>query len=142
MTGQTARQGVEIMRTDEELLAEAQALDRAYAESEAFDRAQAIKALKVGTRVQLSTGQPRPKRGKWVIADWLVVNGQGRVSEIHPAYICVAIERQADGRPVGYQRTQVIPYTDKRFTLTPIDDEESVDEAAELRKAALNRGQP
>lgn len=130
------------MRTDEELLAESQALDRAYAESEAFDRAQAKRALKVGTRVQLSTGKPCPKRGKWVIADWLVLNGQGRVSELYPDYICVAIEKRADGRPVLLQRTQVIPYTDKRFTLTPIDDEESVDEAAELRKAALNRGQP
>ena len=78
--------------------------------------------LAIGTRVQLSTGKPRPKRGKWVIAEWNVVNGQGTVEDVKPDYICVTIERRADGTPMpaGYKRTQVIHETNASITVTPL----------------------
>lgn len=77
-------------------------------------------ALPIGTRVLLSNGKPCPKRGKWVIASWMVENGRGTVEEVTPDYFCVKIDTRADGAPVGYQRTQVIHRTDTRFTVTPL----------------------
>jgi hypothetical protein len=79
-----------------------------------------MNAPPIGTPVLLCNGQPRPKRGRWVIASWMVENGRGTVEEIGPDYFCVKIETRADGSPVGYQRTQVIHNTDKRFTVTPL----------------------
>lgn len=79
-----------------------------------------MSALPIGARVQLSTGTRRPKRGVWVIARWMIENGQGTVEEVTPDYFCVRMRTQADGAPVGYQRTQVIHRTDKRFTVTPL----------------------
>lgn len=77
--------------------------------------------LPVGTKVRLSTGQRRPKRGIWVQARWDEENGQGHVSEIGADYFCVEIEARADGSPiVNHRRTQVIHNTDKRFTVTPL----------------------
>lgn len=77
--------------------------------------------LPVGTRVQLSTGAPCPKRGKWVIQRWLEENGQGHVSEIGADYVCIAIEHRADGSPIiNHRRTQVIHNADKHITVTPL----------------------
>ena len=77
--------------------------------------------LPIGTKVQLSTGTPCPKRGRWVISKWMDENGQGRVEEIGADYTAIAIDARADGSPiVGYKRTQVIHNTDKRFTVTPL----------------------
>lgn len=67
-----------------------------------------MSALPIGARVQLSTGKPCPKRGKWVIAAWQAENGQGTVSEIGADYFAVKLETYANGSPVAYQRTQVI----------------------------------
>lgn len=78
--------------------------------------------LQVGTKVQLSTGKPCPKRGKWVRAAWMVENGQGTVEEVGADYIAVLVETRADGTPMpgGYKRTQVIHETNKTLTATPL----------------------
>lgn len=83
-------------------------------------------SLPVGTRVKLSTGSPCPKRGRWVIQQWLTENGEGVIEEVGPDYVCVAIEKRADGSPiVNHKRTQVIHETDKRYTITPLEPSQS-----------------
>jgi hypothetical protein len=79
-----------------------------------------VSALPLGTRVQLSTGQPRPKRGKWVQASWDVRNGQGTVDEVTPDYIAVRMETRADGSPIVVRQTQVIHHGATHVTVTPL----------------------
>jgi hypothetical protein len=75
-----------------------------------------MNAPPIGTRVLLCNGQPRPRRGKW-----MVENGRGMVSEIGPDFFVVRIEAKADGTPMGLaRRSQVIHEADKRFTVTPL----------------------
>lgn len=79
-----------------------------------------MSALPIGTKVQLSTGTPRPKRGEWVIKKWLTDNGQGAVEEVGPNYIVVVIETRADGSQVILRQSRAIYDGATHFTVTPL----------------------
>jgi hypothetical protein len=97
-------------------------------------------ALPIGTRVQLSTGKPRPTRGKWVIAEWMVVNGQGTVAEVTPSYMVVRIDTRADGSQQFLHRSQVIAHDAMHITVTPLPDPDIVQRNREaIASKALSR---
>ena len=99
-----------------------------------------MSALPIGTRVQLSTGKPCPKRGKWVIAEWMTTNGRGAVAEVTPDYIVVRIDTRADGAPLGLLRSQVISHGATHITVTPLADQDIVQRNREaIASKALSR---
>lgn len=112
--------------TDEEKLKAAQALDEAYARAEAFDQAQL------------------PTRTVYQI-DW--DNGAEGCGTFPWTFETEEEARTAADRIEAENRAQGVwdedGFCEVSEVQVPVDpDEEEVDQMAELRKAALNRGQP
>ena len=112
-------------KTDEQLLAEAEALDRAYAEAEAFDRAQL--PTRTVYRVNWDNGAS---------ACGTFPETYETEDEAQRAAANIEAEMLAEGIWADEGCCEVIPVE------LPIEPEGEADEMGELRKAALNRGQP
>jgi hypothetical protein len=167
------------MISDEDKLAAAEALDRAYAKAEAFDAAQeedrkldayghltwtlgdddwmaCFDAVRIGSEIAYHVVVDCESGGfiSTIEKGVVPVSEAARLINLPSQYVDMAIENHLDARrkrePVGrfaYRGCEKrwarhIKQLIKQKPEPQDDDVEDVDQAAELRKAALNRGQP